>query len=360
LAVDFVTNEEIVMEARRRVSQGVWDYLVGGSESETTLRRNRLAFDRLAFRPRILVDVSNVDASTTLLGERLRIPAIFAPIGSLQVFDPAGAVAATQAATEFGIMHCVSSATLPTLEETAAATPTPKIFQLYVHGDEQWTKDMIRRIKDAGYAAFALTADTAHYSRRERPLLSRYVPPTRRAGTVPERRFMAALTWDSLDWIKDMVGLPFMLKGVQTGEDAEIAVEHGVDYIWVSNHGGRQIDHGLGALDTLPEIVQAVAGRARIIVDGGVQRGSDILKAIALGADVVALGRLQGWGLAAGGVAGAVRMLEILEDELVSTMGLAGLTSIDQVTPKYVCQAEPVTDAHEMSSWVNMPVGRIL
>jgi isopentenyl diphosphate isomerase/L-lactate dehydrogenase-like FMN-dependent dehydrogenase len=163
-----------------------------------------------------------------------------------------------------------------------------------------------------------------------------------------------------MDRIRDLAGLAFMLKGVQTAEDAEIAVQHGVDYIWVSNHGGRQIDHGLGSLETLPEIVRVVAGRARIIVDGGVQRGTDILKAIALGADVVALGRLQGWGLAAGGVAGCVRMLEILEDELMSAMGLIGVTSIDKVTPKYVCPADPVAEAHEMSSWVNMPVARIL
>jgi isopentenyl diphosphate isomerase/L-lactate dehydrogenase-like FMN-dependent dehydrogenase len=358
--VEFVSNEEIIQEARRRCTQGTWDYLVGGSESETTLRRNRLAFDKIAFRPRILVDVSHVDTSTTFLGQKLRIPAILAPIGSLQVFDPAGGVAATQAATEFGIMHCVSSATLPSLEETAAATPTPKIFQLYVHGDEDWTADMIRRIKDAGYVALALTVDVAHYSRRERPMLTRYMPPTRRPGTAPERRWLASLTWDSMDRIRDLAGLAFMLKGVQTAEDAEIAVQHGVDYIWVSNHGGRQIDHGLGSLETLPEIVRVVAGRARIIVDGGVQRGTDILKAIALGADVVALGRLQGWGLAAGGVAGCVRMLEILEDELMSAMGLIGVTSIDKVTPKYVCPADPVTEAHEMSSWVNMPVARIL
>jgi isopentenyl diphosphate isomerase/L-lactate dehydrogenase-like FMN-dependent dehydrogenase len=358
--VEFVSTEEIIQEARRRCTQGAWDYLVGGSESETTLRRNRRAFDKVAFRPRILVDVSHVDPSTTFMGQKLRIPAILAPIGSLQVFDPAGGVAATQAATEFGIMHCLSSATLPSLEETAAATPTPKIFQLYVHGDDDWTADMIRRIKDSGYAALALTVDVAHYSRRERPMLSRYMPPTRRPGTAPERRWLAALTWDSMDRIRDMAGLPFMLKGVQTAEDAEIAVAHGVEYIWASNHGGRQIDHGLGSLETLPEIVQAVGGRARIIVDGGVQRGTDILKAIALGADVVALGRLQGWGLAAGGVAGCVRMLEILEDELISAMGLTGLTSIDKVTSKYVCPAEPVTEAHEMSSWVNMPTGRIL
>jgi len=360
LALDYVSNEELIREARRRLPQGAWDYLVGGSESETTLRRNRRAFDRVAFRPRILVDVSKIDTSVNFLGHKLRIPAILAPIGSLQVFDPEGALAVTRAATEFGIMHCVSTATLPALEETSAATKTPKIFQLYVHGDDKWVEDLIRRVKDADYKGFALTVDVAHYSRRERPMITRYQPPTRRIGTAPERRWQASLTWDTMDRIRDLAGLPFMLKGVQTAEDAEIAVQHGVDYIWVSNHGGRQIDHGLGSLDTLPEIAQAVGGKAKIIVDGGVQRGSDILKAVALGADVVALGRLQGWGLAAGGQAGVVRMLEILEDELISAMGLTGLTSIDQVTPKYVCHAEPVTDAHEMSSWVNMPVARII
>ena len=357
---EFVTNEEIIQEARRRCAQGAWDYLVGGSESETTLRRNRSAFDKVAFRPRILVDVSNVDPSVELLGQKLRIPAILAPIGSLQVFDAGGAVSSTRAATEFGIMHCVSSATLPALEETAQATESPKIFQLYVHGDEPWTDDMIDRITQAGYVALAITVDTAHYSRRERPMLSRYTPPTRRVGAAPERQWLAALTWDTVDRIKERAGLPFMLKGVQTAEDAEIAVEHGVEFIWVSNHGGRQIDHALGSLDTLPEIVQAVRGRAKIIVDGGVQRGGDILKAVALGADVVALGRLQGWGLAAAGVQGVVRMLEILEDELTCAMGLTGLSSIADASTRYVCKADPVTPAHEMSSWVNMSVPRIL
>jgi isopentenyl diphosphate isomerase/L-lactate dehydrogenase-like FMN-dependent dehydrogenase len=355
---DFVSNEEIVQEARRRLDQGSWDYLVGGSESETTLRRNRLAFDRVAFRPRILVDVSTTDPSTTFLGQRLRIPAILAPIGSVQVFDPAGAVASTRAATEFGIMHAVSSVTQPALEETAAATSTPKIFQLYVHGDMEWVEEIIGRAKQAGYAALALTVDVAHYSRRERPMLTRYQPPTRRVP--PNRAYQASLTWDTMERIREMAGLPFMVKGIQTAEDAEIAVARGVDVLWVSNHGGRQIDHGLGSLDTLPEIVQAAQGKARIIVDGGVQRGSDILKAVALGADAVALGRLQGWGLAAGGQAGLVRMLEILEDEMISTMALAGLPSLSQLTPKYVCTAEPVTTPHEMSAWVNMPVGRIL
>jgi isopentenyl diphosphate isomerase/L-lactate dehydrogenase-like FMN-dependent dehydrogenase len=360
LALDVVSNEELIREARRRVNQGAWDYLVGGSESETTLRRNRRAFDKIAFRPRILVDVTEIDPSTTFLGHKLRIPAILAPIGSLQVFDPDAALGSTRAATEFGIMHCVSSVTQPSLEETAEATPTPKIFQLYVQGDTKWTEEIVGRVKQAGYAALALTVDVAHYSRRERPMMTRYTPPTRRVNSVPERSWQAGLTWDTLDMIKELAGLPFMLKGVQTAEDAEIAVQHGVDYIWVSNHGGRQIDHGLGSLDTLPEIVQAVGGRAKIVLDGGVQRGTDVLKAVAMGADVVALGRLQGWGLAAAGQAGVVRMLEILEDELISAMGLIGLTSMDKLTPNYICQTEPVTDAHEMSSWVNMPVARIL
>lgn len=354
---DFVSNEEIIQEARRRLDQGAWDYLVGGSESETTLRRNRLAFDRVAFRPRILVDVSNTDPSTTFLGQKLRIPAILAPIGSLQLFAPDGGVASTKAATEFGIMHAISSVTQPTLEEIAAATPTPKIFQLYVHGDMDWVREIIGRVKRAGYTALALTVDVAHYSRRERPMLTRYQPPSRR--NAPSRSWQAALTWDTMEQIRELAGLPFMVKGIQTAEDAEIAVTRGVDVLWVSNHGGRQIDHGQGSLDVLPEVVQAANGKAKIIVDGGIQRGSDILKAVALGADAVALGRMQGWGLAAGGQAGLVRMLEILEDEMVSAMALAGLPSLAHLTPKSVCKAEPVTVPHEMSAWVNMPVGRI-
>ncbi|MBV8084894.1 MAG: alpha-hydroxy-acid oxidizing protein [Chloroflexi bacterium] len=354
MAHEFLTNEQIIQEAHRRCSQGDWDYLTGGSESETTLRRNRLAFDRVAFRPRILVDVSHVDPSTTFLGQKLRIPAILAPIGSLDAFHPDGAKASTQAATEFGIMHAVSSVTRPSLEETAAATPTPKIFQLYVHGDMEWVEALIRRVKAAGYVALALTVDVAHYSRRERPMLSRAPRPER------DRRHQAELTWELMDRIKDMAGLPFMVKGIQTAEDAEIAVSHGVDVIWVSNHGGRQIDHARGSMDALPEIIAAVEGRARIIIDGGVQRGSDILKAVALGADAVALGKLQGWGLAADGPAGVVRMLEILEDELIVAMALTGVTKMSEVTPKLVCQAEAVTPPHEMSSWVNMPISRIL
>ncbi len=353
---DFVSNEEIVLAARDKLQQGAWDYLVGGSESETTLRRNRLAFDRWGFRPRILVDVSEIDTSITFLGEKMRIPAMLAPVGSLQTFTPEGGVAAAKTAAEFGTMHCVSSVTEPSWEETAAAGT--KFFQLYVHGDEHWTRDAVQRIKAAGYKALAITVDTAIYSRRERPMVSGWTPPTRRAADG--RSFLSQLTWRKLDVIKEAWGdLPLMVKGVMTVEDAQLCIEHGVEVIWVSNHGGRQLDHGLGSMDVLPEIVQAVAGKADVILDGAVQRGADIVKAVALGAKCVALGRLQAWGLAADGQAGCTRMLEIIEDEIISAMGLMGVTSLDQLSERYVCRAEPVIPPHEMSLWTNMPGYRI-
>ena len=154
--------------------------------------------------------------------------------------------------------------------------------------------------------------------------------------------------------------MPFMVKGIATPEDAKIAVQHGVEVIWVSNHGGRQLDHGMGTLDMLPGIVEAVDGKADIVLDGGIQRGTDVVKAIAMGAKAVAIGKLQGWGLAAQGSVGLVRVLEILEDEIICAMGLLGVTSIDQLSSDYVCEAEAVTLPHEMSAWINMPEGRIL
>jgi glycolate oxidase len=358
LSSDFVTNEELVQAARRRLAQGPWDYLVGGTESETTMRRNRLAFDRLAFRPRVLVDVSSIDRSTTFLGHNLRIPVILAPIGGLQNFDPEGGVAVARAAEEFGTLQVVSSATLPTLEETAAATESPKIYQLYIRGDWDWTKGMIDRAKQAGYQGLCITVDSAIYSRRERPLISRWSVDSTR--NPQNRAWQASVTWDSIDRMKDYAGLPFTLKGIATAEDAALAVEHGVDVIWVSNHGGRQLDHGQGTMDMLPEIVDVAGGKAEIILDGGVLRGTDVLKAVALGARAVAIGKLQGWGLAADGTDGVVRVLEILEEEIRVSMGLLGITSIDQLTPSRVCKAEATTLPHEMSAWVNLPGGRIL
>lgn len=356
----FLSNEEIVQEARRNLDQGTWDYLAGASESETTMRRNRLAFDRIAFRPRVLVDVSNINPSSKFLSHNLRIPVILAPIGSLQVFAPEGGIAASKAAEEFGTIHVVSSVTEPSLEETAKSAANPKIFQLYVHGDWSWVENILTRVKMAGYSALCLTVDTAHYSRRERPMLSRWVPPSKRNRGDDNRTHLAKLTWDSISKIKELSDLPFMLKGIATPEDAKIAIQHDIDAIWISNHGGRQLDHGQGTMEILSEIVDVVQGKAEIILDGGVLRGSDVAKAVALGAKAVAIGKLQGWGLGAAGTDGLVRVLEILEDELKVVMGLLGITSIDQLDSSYVCPAEATSHPHEMSAWVNMPDSRIL
>jgi glycolate oxidase len=357
MPVDFATNQEIILAARRNLTQNVWDYLTGGAESETTMRRNRFGLDSLAFRPRVLVDVSNIDPSTTFLGHRLRIPVMLAPIGSLQAITPQGGVAVAKAAEEFETINFVSSVTQPSLEEIAAASRGPKIFQLYVQGDLKWIENLLARVKKAGYSALCLTVDTAHYGHRERQMMDRWLPPSRRGSGYEYR---AALTWETLDAIKTMAGLPFILKGVATAEDAAIAVEHGVNTIYVSNHGGRQLDHGRATIDMLPEIVQAVGGRAQILLDGGIVRGGDVLKAIALGATAVAIGKLQGWGLAAAGQQGLVRVLELLESEITTSMGLLGITHIDQLTPAHLCPVQPLGPTHEMSTFVHMPGGQIL
>ena len=187
MALDFVTNQEIIMAARRNLTQNVWHYLTGGAESETTMCRNRFGLDSLAFRPRVLIDVSKIDASTTFLGHKLSIPVMLAPIGSLQSITPEGGVVVARAAAEFGIVNFVSSVTQPSLEEIAAASRNPKIFQLYVQGDLKWVESRLICVKRAGYSALCLTVDTAHYGHRERQMMDRWLPPSRR-GTGYEYR----------------------------------------------------------------------------------------------------------------------------------------------------------------------------
>lgn len=358
MSADFVNNQEILLAARRKLNQDVWDYLSGGTESETTMRRNRLGLDSIAFRPRVLIDVSKVDPSTSVLGHKLRIPVMLAPIGSLQAVDPEGAVAASKAAAEFGTINLVSSVSEPGLEETASSTNSPKIFQLYIRGDHQWIEDLLGRVKQAGYVALCLTVDSAHYGNRERQAMNRWLPPSKRMEK--QRIYQTMSTWETLKLIKEVWDRPFVLKGIATAEDAVLAIDHGVDVIYVSNHGGRQLDHGQAAIDMLPEIVDAVSGKAEILVGGGFLRGSDVAKALALGAKAVAVGKLQGWALAAAGIEGMVRALEILESELITTMGLIGVTRVDQLNASHVCAAQPTAHPHEMSTFVNIPGDRIL
>jgi isopentenyl diphosphate isomerase/L-lactate dehydrogenase-like FMN-dependent dehydrogenase len=347
---EFLTLHEFVKLAHMKLAAGVWDYLVGGSETETTLRRNRQALDSIAFRPRVLRDVSKIDCSGTLFGKRLRIPVCLAPVGSIEVFDEAGAAAATAAAKRFGVAAFVSSVSQPGLEAAAAAAPGGRsIFQLYVRGDRAWVDDHARRAIDAGYEAFCFTIDTAIYSRRERDLGKRYQPRGRRAAMG--REFQAALNWDDIKRFKDKHKIPLILKGIATAEDAETALGIGVDAIYVSNHGGRQLDHGRGAIEVLPEIVAAVKGRAQIIIDGGFYRGTDVVKALALGANAVAMGRAYCYALAAAGQAGAVRALEILEDEMYSALGLLGVAKTSELDKSYLHPAAPVREAHVLSAY---------
>ena len=345
---EFLTAHEIVRAARRRASQPVWNYITGAAETETTMRRNRHGLDRIAFRPRVLRDVSTIDPSGSLLGHPLRIPVLLAPIGSLQSITEDGGIAVAEAAAAFGTINMVSTVTQPGLEDIAAASEAPKIFQIYVRGDERWIRGLIDRAKRAGYAALALTVDSAYYGRRERQLLARWLPPSVRTQTG--REWQTRITWDTMAMMKEHGGLPFILKGIQTAEDAVLAIEHRVDVIYVSNHGGRQLDHGQGAIDILREVVEAVEGRVPVLVDSGFMRGTDILKALAMGASAVAIGRLQAWALAAGGAPALVRALEILEAEMINAMGLIGVTALEQLDATYLAPARAVTAAHEFGA----------
>ncbi|WP_431305267.1 alpha-hydroxy acid oxidase [Sediminicoccus sp. BL-A-41-H5] len=330
---------EFVKAAKIKLNHNVWDYLVGGTETETTLARNRMAIDTAALRPRVLNDVSKVDAGVDFFGHRIRLPVFCAPVGSLESFEPGGGVSVAKGAGAFGIPYMLSSVSQPGLEACAEASKGPKVFQLYVRGDDAFVDDYVRRVVDSGYDAFCMTVDTAHYSRRERDIAKRFVKTWRAANTGMDHQ--AALSWREVARFKEKHKIPLILKGIGTGEDAAIACEHGVDVIYVSNHGGRQLDGGRGSLDVLPEVVEAVAGRAKIMVDGSFSRGTDIVKAVALGADWVGLGRLYLYGLAAEGADGIERLLEILEDEVIKALGLTGVNNFGQLTRGHVHLGAP-------------------
>jgi isopentenyl diphosphate isomerase/L-lactate dehydrogenase-like FMN-dependent dehydrogenase len=331
---------QLLTVAKRNLSPGAWDYVMGGSETETTLNQNRRALDRLAFRPRVLRDVEHIDTSTSLLGQKLKLPVILAPIGSMQDIIAEGGVAPTRAAARTGVIHMLSSVCAPGMEEVARAADHPKFFQLYVRGDKQWVDETLKKAMACGYRGICLTVDRANYGRRERDLAKGH-RPTSRQGAASES-FQAAFNWSDIDRIRSYVDVPLILKGIATAEDAEIAVERGVDCIYVSNHGGRQLDHSQASIAVLPEIVVAVAGRAEIIVDGAIMRGTDVLKALALGATAVGLGRLQGIALGAGGEDAVVRMIEIIESEIRCAMALLGVARISELNTRHLAPAEPL------------------
>ena len=331
---EYLVLHEFVKKAREKLPKETWDYLIGASETETTFKRNRFALDNIAFRPRVLRDVENVDLSVNLFGHNLKMPVILAPIGSMQDFVDGAGTAPTLAASEFGIMHMISSTCMPGLEEVAKSVNYPKLFQLYVRGNKDWVDDNIKNAMDHNYAGICLTVDLDAYGRRERDLAKRYRTTSRQSASGFEHQMR--FSWKDIDRIKSYCHLPIIIKGIATKEDALLAVEHGIEVVYVSNHGGRQLDYGLGGLNVLPEISEAIGDNAKVIFDGGIMRGTDVVKAIALGADCVGIGRLQGFAAAAGGSKAIVRMLELLELEISTALRLLGVNSIFDLDDTYL------------------------
>lgn len=339
-----MTLPEIERAAKNALPPRVWDFGAGGAETETSLKRNRQALDRLALRPRVLVDVSQMNLSTPFAGLELPNPLAIAPIGGLVLFHPEGDCEMVRGAGSSGTLAVVSGVTGWAVEEVAKEAIGPLFFQLYHFGPRSWVQDLLGRVEASGYHAVCLTVDMAVYGRRERDMMRRYDP--RAAMTIaPHHRalddsYAEKLTWDDVAWLQEILSVPLGLKGIMTAEDARLAVESGVEIIWVSNHGGRQLDHTLGTIDVLPEIVEAVDGRAEIMIDSGFSRGTDIVKGIALGAKVVAIGKTALWGLAADGAAGVDQTIRILSDEIATCLALCGRTSVRDLTPDLVCRAE--------------------
>lgn len=351
-AETFYSLTEIVAQARTNLPRGVWDYVAGAAETETTMKRNRLAIDGLGFRPRVLRDVSTVDLSSAFLGESSRLPVFIAPVGQLGLLSPNAAADVASGAATFGVPQFLSSGSPPTLEEVAEVAPDlTRIFQLYVTGDAAFVDDYIDRAVAANYRAFCLTVDTAWYSRRERDIHNRWGIRWQKAGFGRGAQALAALSWADVERVRARCPIPLILKGIATAQDARMAVEHGVDVVYVSNHGGRQLDHGRGSLDVLPEIVDEVGAEATVVVDGSFARGTDILKAIALGAAAVGLGRIACMGLAAGGTTGLVRVLELLEDEMTRAAGMLGITDLSQLDSSYLADAPVVAEPSVLSAF---------
>ena len=339
-----------------RAKQGLphdnWDFIDAGAMDEVTTRRNRSAFEEISLRPRFLRDVSERKLSTTVLGTEISMPIMIAPTGGHMNAHPEGEVATVRGAGMSNTLMMLSTSSNYSMEEVQQAATGPMWFQLYHRGYEL-TEMLVHRAEEAGYKAIVLTVDTPVPSPKERDLRNRYEraaelgnfrgqdrPRSEISGTDETPGWEVSrtnpITWQELDWLRGLTSLPLVLKGVRTGEDAHIAAESGVNGILVSTHGGRQLDMTLSSIEVVPEVVQAVHGNAEVYVDSGVRRGSDVLKALALGARAVAVGRPLYWGLAVDGAEGVHGMLELLREELNRVMGYCGQTSVEELEPNLV------------------------
>jgi isopentenyl diphosphate isomerase/L-lactate dehydrogenase-like FMN-dependent dehydrogenase len=337
--------------AEERLTAGAFGYFAGGAGDERTLRANVEAYGQWLLRPRVLVDVSEVTTATTVLGQDVSMPLLIAPTALQRMAHPDGETATARAAAAAGTVMCLSTIATSSAREVAEAAPgAARWFQLYVFHDRGHTRELLAEVAALGYSAIVLTADTPYLGRRERDLRNGFrIPPELVLPSTPAAdedslggQFAAmtpALTWRDVEEVASLSGLPVVVKGVLTAEDASLAVEHGAAGVVVSNHGGRQLDGVPATLDALPEVVEAVGGRAEILLDGGVRRGTDVLKALALGARAALAGRAVLWGLAVDGERGVARVLELLRAEIELGLALLGCPSPEHVTPAHVAPA---------------------
>jgi isopentenyl diphosphate isomerase/L-lactate dehydrogenase-like FMN-dependent dehydrogenase len=335
--------------AAERLEPGAHGYYAGGAGDELTLRDNVASYERWQLRPRMLVDVETCTTSTTVLGQEVSMPLLVAPVAFQRVAHPDGEVAMARAALGADTIMCLSTLATASPAEIAA-TGAKRWFQLYVFRDEGVTHELIAQARDCGFAALVLTIDAPVRGNRERDLRTAFaVPPDitvasiGHGGVTPREAFemiSPTLTWRDLERIAREAKLPLLVKGVLTAEDAQLACEHGAAGIVVSNHGGRQLDGVAASIDALPEVVEAVAGRVEVLVDGGIRRGGDVVKALALGARAVLAGRAPLWGLAATGEGGARHVLELLREEIRLSLQLVGCTSPGDVTRAHVGRRE--------------------
>ena len=335
--------------ARARLPRPVYDYYAGGAEDEVTLRWNRIAYERYHLRPRVMIDVSRVDAGVELLGERLAFPVALAPAAFQRLAHPEGELATARAARTAGTIFIASTLSTYSVDDIATAAPGPFWLQLYVFRDRGLTRALVERAAAAGARAICLTVTVPVQGNRERDLRNQFRLPAGvemanfiglRQARFPDgitgsglnafisREFDPTLTWDAVSWLRSISSLPIVLKGIMAPEDASLAVDHGADAIIVSNHGGRQLDGAEPTLFALPRVAEAVADRLPILVDGGIRRGTDVVKALCLGARAVLIARPYLWGLAVGGQQGVEHVLALLRAEVERTLALLGRTSV--------------------------------
>lgn len=340
---EHINLADFEIAARDRMEPAAWDYLAGGSGDERALADNLAAWARMRLRPRVLVDVTERDTSTAAFGTELEHPIVVAPTAAHRLSHPDAELATARGAADAGALYTVSTIGSVPMEDVAGAAPgAPRWFQLYAPADRGACRDLVDRAVAAGYGAIVLTVDLPLAGNRERDQRNAFVlelganlpadQETDSTGLV----LIPSLDWDDLAWLRSVCPVPLLAKGILRADDALRAVEAGCDGIWVSNHGGRQLDTAIAGADALPEIAAAIGDRTPLVVDGGVRRGVDVLKGLALGADLVAIGRPVLWGLAVDGSAGVQRVLEILRDELSLAMALAGCAALADITPDLV------------------------